>query len=153
MTTDNPALAVEAAVEHTLTLAQTWLGWDGRPVVSEDGDRIYTPHKAIRRTADHIVDHLAEIEALLAGVPTEPDQWHASLVTFESDWVRFTEVDLDEARQRLRRLGRTFMLRYAAAGPEEWDKPRGENRTLRDTAIHLGETFWYADQIGDLRKP
>ena len=44
------------------------------------------------------------------------------------------------------------MLRYAAAGPDEWDVPRGENRTLRDTAVHLGETSWYADQVGDLRK-
>jgi hypothetical protein len=154
MTTDttNPGAAVEAAVEHTLALAQTWLAWDGRPRISEDNDRIYTPHKAIRRVGDHIVDHLAEVEALLAGVPTEPDRWHASLVTFESDWARFTEADLDEARQRLRRLSRTFALRYAAAGPAEWDKPRGDNKTLRETAEHLAETAWYADQVGDLRK-
>ena len=33
-----------------------------------------------------------------------PDEWHGSLVTFDSDWARFTEVELDEAGQRLRRL-------------------------------------------------
>jgi hypothetical protein len=146
----NPALAVEAAVEHTLELAQTWLAWDGNPRVSEGGERIYTPHKAIRRVADHIVDHLAEVEFLLAGETPMVDEWHASLVTFDLDWARFTEADLDEATQRLRRLGRTFALRYAAAGPGEWDKPRGENKTLRETAEHLGETAWYADQVGRL---
>ncbi|HEY3001209.1 MAG TPA: hypothetical protein VGJ44_02575 [Kribbellaceae bacterium] len=148
--TTNPAELVETAVEHCLTLAATWLAWDGRPLVAEDGARIYTPHKAVRRIADHITDHLAEVEALLAGVPTQPDEWHASLVTLDSDWARFTEADLDEARQRLRRLGRTFALRYTAAGPAEWDVLRGENWTLREIATHLAGITWYADQVGDL---
>jgi hypothetical protein len=147
---ENPGAAVEAAVEHCLVVAATWLVWDGRPAVSEDGDRIYTPHKAVRRIADHLVDHLAEVEALLAGVPTEPDGWHASLVTVDADWARFTELDLDEARQRLRRLGRTFALRLAAAGPDEWDAPRGESWTLRAIADHLTGVLWYAEQVGDL---
>jgi hypothetical protein len=149
----NPAMAVETAVEHCLTLAATWKRWDGRPLVTKDNERIYTPHKAIRRIADHIVDHLAEVEALLAGVPTQPDEWHGSLLTFESDWARFTEGDLDEARQRLRRLGRTFALRYAAAGPAEWDTPRGDNWSLRTIAEHLTGITWYAEQVGDLTKP
>ena len=93
------------------------------------------------------------MEALLAGVPTQPDEWHGSLLTFESDWARFTEGDLDEARQRLRRLGRTFALRYAAAGPAEWDTPRGDNWSLRTIAEHLTGITWYADQVGDLTKP
>ncbi|MFC7493688.1 MULTISPECIES: hypothetical protein [unclassified Nocardioides] len=145
---DNPGTLVEDAVEHCLEAAATWLAWDGRPFVSEGGDRVYTPQKAVRRIADHLVDHLAEVEALLAGVPTEPDRWHASLVTVEADWARFTELDLDEARQRIRRLGRTFALRLAAAGPEEWDLPRGENWTLREIAEHLTGIRWYADQVG-----
>src|SRR6266511_2820444 len=99
---DNPGTLVEQAVERSLLLIKTWPAWDGQPLTSDDG-RIYTPHKAVRRIADHIVDHLAEIEALLAGVPTQPDEWHASLITLETDWARFTEADLDEARQRLRR--------------------------------------------------
>lgn len=147
---ENPGTQVETAVEHCLEVAASWLAWDGRPCVSEDGERIYTPHKAVRRIADHLVDHLAEVEALLAGVPTEPDLWHASLVTVDADWARFTELDLDEARQRLRRLGRTFALRLAAAGPDAWDPPRGDNWSLREIADHLTGIRWYADQVGVL---
>ena len=147
---DNPGAAVEQAVASSLELVGTWLAWDGSPRVSSDGDRIYTPHKAVRRIADHLVDHLAEVEALLAGVPTEPDRWHASLVTLDSDWARFTEADRDEAGQRLARLARTFSLRLAAAGPGEWDVPRGENWTLREIADHLTGVLWYAEQVGDL---
>ena len=77
---ENPGTQVETAVEQCLELAATWLAWDGSPCVSEDGERIYTPHKAVRRIGDHLIDHLAEVEALLAGVETMPDQWHASLV-------------------------------------------------------------------------
>src|SRR4029453_225366 len=65
----NPGSALVPAVERVLALAATWLAWDGRPRLAADGARAYTPHKAIRRTADHIVDHLAQPEALLAGAP------------------------------------------------------------------------------------
>ena len=58
--TENPGAVVEEAVRRSLDLMDTWIHWDGRPRVSEDGDRIYTPHKAVRRIADHLVDHLAE---------------------------------------------------------------------------------------------
>jgi hypothetical protein len=145
----NPGVAVAQAIERILTLAATWLAWDGRPIISEDGDRIYTPNKAIRRHADHFLDHLAEIEALLAGEPTEPDRWHGSLVTVDSDWARFTEVDLNEARQRLTRLSQMYAQRYTAAGPDEWDRPRGDNWTLREIAEHIASP-WYAEQVGDL---
>lgn len=147
---DNPGAQVEQAVERCLELAQTWLAWDGRPFVSDDGERIYTPHKAVRRIADHVIDHLAEVEALLAGVETIPDGWHASLTTFESDWARFTEQDLVEAQQRLRRLGQTFALRIQAAGPGEWDRPRTPNWTLREICEHLAGVLWYAEQVGRL---
>jgi hypothetical protein len=145
----NPADLVAAGVQRFLDLARTWLAWDGRPLVSEDGDRVYTPNKAVRRHADHLVDHLAEIEALLAGAPTEPDRWHGSLVTVASDWAVFTEVDLNEATQRLRRLGQLYVLRFAAAGQPEWDRPRDPSWTLRAIAEHLAEP-WYAEQVGDL---
>jgi DNA-binding transcriptional MerR regulator len=151
MTTDtNPAHAVVDSVEHSLRLAKTWLSWDGQPRRTADGERIYTPHKVVRRIADHIVDHLAEVEALLAGAPTQVDEWGASLVTTEVDRAAFTDVDLIEAEQRLRRLARTFELRYAAAGPATWDAPRGDNWTLREIATHLADVRWYADQLGDL---
>ncbi len=148
--TENPGVVVEEAVRRSLDLMDTWIHRDGRPRVSEDGDRIYTPHKAVRRIADHLVDHLAEVEAQLAGVETQPDAWHGSLLTFESDWARFTEGDRDEARQRLPRLARTFALRLSAAGPDEWDRPRGDSWTLRAIADHLTGVLWYAEQVGDL---
>ena len=153
MDNPNPGAQVEAAVEYCLEVAATWLAWDGRPRVSEGGERIYTPHKAVRRIGDHLIDHLAEVEALLAGVATEPDAWHGSLVTTDADWARFTELDLDEAGQRLRRLGRTFALRLAAAGPAAWDLPRDPNWTLREIAEHVAEIRWYADQVGVLANP
>jgi hypothetical protein len=43
------------------------------------------PLKALRRITDHLLDHLAEIEATLAGQPTVPDGWHGRAVTLESD--------------------------------------------------------------------
>ena len=91
-----------------------------------------------------------QVEALLAGVPTQPDRWHASLVTFDTDWARFTEGDLEEARERLTRLARTFELRLAAAGPDAWDAPRTPNWTLREIADHLTGVRWYAGQLGRL---
>jgi hypothetical protein len=147
----NPASAVVAAVERVLELAATWPAWDGVPRLADDGERHYTPNKAIRRTADHLVDHLAEVEAVLAGVPTEPDRWHASAVMLDTDMAPFTRTDLEEAGQRLRRLARTFELRYAAAGTEAWDAPRN-GRTLRQIADHLADP-WYAEQVGDLSRP
>jgi hypothetical protein len=125
---ENPGAKVEQAVEQCLELAQTWLAWDGRPCVSEDGERVYTPHKAVRRIADHVIDHLAEVEALLAGVETIPDEWHASLATFESE----------------------FALRIAAAGPDEWDRSRTPSWTLREICEHLTGVLWYAEQVGRL---
>jgi len=145
----NPATAVVAAVDRALALAATWPAWDGQPRRTADGERVYTPHKAIRRTADHLVDHLAQVEALLAGVPGEEDRWLASAVTTEADGALFGPDDLVEAGQRLRRLARTFELRYAAAGPAEWDAPRGGEWTLRQIADHLADA-WYAEQVGDL---
>lgn len=153
--TSDPGLVVERATTEVLALARTWLVWDGRPrlaAMSGDGARIYTPHKAIRRYADHLVDHLAQVEALLAGVPTRPNGWHESAVTTEADLARFTEVDLVEATERLTRLSRTFRLRLLAAGPDAWDRPRGEEWTLREIAVHVGDP-WYARQVGDLTAP
>jgi hypothetical protein len=150
MNTSNPGILVEQAVERSLPLMNTWPQWDGRPIASSEDGRIYTPHKAIRRIADHIVDHLAEIEALLAGVPTRPDQWQASSLTSDADLATFSQADLSEAKERLLRLGRTFALRLGSLDPAEWDKPRGENRTLRQTAEHLAQSSWYAEQVGNL---
>src|ERR1700710_96288 len=76
----NPARGVVESVGRTLELTRTWLSWDGRPFVTDDGARIYTPAKVVRRAADHLIDHLAEVEALRAGAAARPDGWHGSLV-------------------------------------------------------------------------
>jgi hypothetical protein len=78
--------------------------------VYRDGNA-WTPHKALRRAADHLLDHLAEVECRLAGLPPVPDRWHGWTVTTDADFARFTEVDLDEATSRLTRLGRGDVLR------------------------------------------
>lgn len=149
---DNPAAAVVAGVDRCLDLAATWHAWDGRPIarIIDGQPSTWTPHKAIRRICDHLVDHLHEVEALLAGAEPVPDQWHGRLVTLDADWARFTELDFDETRSRLRRLARWYQLRYATAGPAAWDAPRGEAWTLRQIAEHVAEVTFYAEQVGRL---
>jgi hypothetical protein len=144
----NPGSLVGPAVEHVLKIASTWYAWDGRPVATDEN--VWTPHKALRRVQDHLLDHLAEVEALLAGAPTIPDAWYGRTVTIDSDWARFTEADLAEARSRLSRLAQLYELRFAAAGPAEWDQPRTPAWTLREIAKHVAGITWYADQVGTL---
>jgi hypothetical protein len=71
-------------------------------------------------------------------------------VTLDADWARFTEADYDEACSRLRRLGRWYVLRYAAAGAPAWDEPRGGEWTLREIAEHVAGVRYYAEQVGSL---
>lgn len=114
-----PAETVEAMVKHVLTLADTWTAWDGRPVPVDD--RVYTPHKAIRRVADHLVDHLAEMEARLVGEQPQADHWHASETTTRADLAPFTQADLDEAHSRLSRLARIWSNRLGSLTPGQLD--------------------------------
>jgi len=150
--TDNPARAVVQSVDLCLELAATWHAWDGRPIarIIDGVPNTWTPHKALRRVTDHLVDHLHEIEALLAGASPIPDEWHGRLVTLDSDWARFTELDLAEARSRLRRLARCYVLRYETAGPQTWDAFRAEAWTLREIAEHVSGVRFYAEQVGRL---
>lgn len=143
-----PAALVTGLVEHVLDLAATWTHWDGEPV-HVDG-RTYTPHKAVRRVADHLVDHLAEMEARLAGRPTEPDHWHASATTTPADLAPFTPDDLDEARSRLTRLARIWADRLDALTPRQLDDSPGEGWSFRELARHVEESVYYADAVGDL---
>jgi hypothetical protein len=149
----HPADVVTAMVEHVLGLAATWTRWDGTPaVVPVEGEppRTYTPHKAVRRVADHLLDHLAEVEARLAGQPTEPDTWHGSMVTTPADLARFTDDDLDEARSRLRRLARLWELRLRPQQAARLDQAEGDAWTLRQVAFHVAGPDFYADSVGDL---
>ncbi len=127
-------------VEQVLALATSWPAWDGTPVqVSVEGEqpRTYTPHKAVRRVADHRVDHLAELEARLAGRPTEPDAWHGSMVTTPADLARFTSEDLDEARSRLRRLAQIWDVRLRALSDDQRDTADQDAWTVRQVAFHV----------------
>jgi cytochrome P450 len=143
-----PAEIVEAMVRHVLTLADTWTAWDGRPAPAED--RIYTPHKAIRRVADHLVDHLAEMEARLAGQEPQPDHWHASQITTKADLAPFTQADVDEAHSRLSRLAQIWSNRLNALTPDQLDHSPGPGWSFRKLALHLAGSVYYADAIGSL---
>lgn len=142
---------VPGAVETVLDHAETWLGWDGRPVV-RDGNA-WTPHKALRRVADHLVDHLAEIECRLAGLPTLPDRWHGRRLTLDADLARFTEADLDEATSRLRRLALCYRSRLSGLSTADLDaSPPTEppTWTLRQVVHHVSNVRYYAECVGRL---
>lgn len=149
----HPADVVTAMVDHVLDLAETWHNWDLNPIeVAVEGEtsRIYTPHKALRRVTDHLVDHLGELEARLAGRPTEPDRWHASNITTPADFAPFTQEDYDEARSRLRRLALIWDVRLRALTDEELDADDGDAWTLRQVAFHVAESAFYGDSVGHL---
>jgi hypothetical protein len=144
----DPAALIPAAVDEILELALTWLAWDGAPVLS-DGNA-WTPLKALRRITDHLLDHLAEIEATLAGQPTVPDSWLGRTITLESDWARFTEADLNEASNRLLRYAELYRVRLAGLSAAELDLPRPSAWTVRQIAHHVAGVTYYAHQVGDL---
>lgn len=142
-----PATIVPAAVADVLDVAETWLGWDCRPAYA-DGNT-WTPPKALRRVADHLVDHLAEIECRLAGLPGLPDQWHGRMVTLDSDFARFTEVDLDEATSRLTRLAACYQARLAVLEATQLDaRPADDVWTIREVVHHVGGVTYYATVVG-----
>ena len=148
----NPAQLVVDGVQRCLALAASWQAWDAQPITRDPGgpDNTWTPHKALRRIADHLIDHLHEVEALLADAEAVPDEWHGRTVTLGTDLAPFTGPDLDEARSRIARLGRCYLLRYAAAGPSAWDAARDGAWTLREIAEHVANVSYYAEQVGEL---
>jgi hypothetical protein len=144
----DPAEAIQQMVDHVLRLAATWPAWDGRPRPIDD--RVYTPHKAIRRVADHMLDHLAQLEAHLAGVDPLPDSWHGSMVTTAADLTPFEQHDVDEARGRLTRLAQLWRLRLADVPSGELDRAEGDTYTPREMAFCAVGSTYYADAIGEL---
>lgn len=137
---------VPSAVDAVLALAEHWLGWAGAPARG-DGN-VWTPHKAVRRVQDHLLDHLAEIDARLAGLPTIPDRWHGRRLTLDSDWARFTEADLDEATSRLSRLALCYRARLTVLDPAAIDAP-GPNGswTIRQIVHHVSNVTYYAERL------
>lgn len=125
--------------------------WAGTPIevpVEGEPPRVYTPHEAVRRVADHLLDHVAELDARVAGVPTEPDEWHGSMVTTPADLAPFTIEDLNEARSRLRRLAQMWDVRLGALSDEDLDANVDGAWTLRQVALHVIESVFYADSVG-----
>lgn len=147
----DPADAVAQMVAHVLRLAETWGAWDGRPLPADD--RVYTPHKAIRRVADHMIDHLAQLEAQVSGAKPLPDRWHGSYMTTPADLAPFTPEDLDEARSRLERLAQLWRIRLAAIPPEELDRAEDDAYTPREMAFCVVGSTYYADGVGELTDP
>lgn len=145
----DPAGAIAEMVDHVLALAESWTHWDGQPVPS--GDRIYTPHKAIRRVVDHLVDHLAQLDAHLADASPHADRWHGSAITTPADLAPFTAEDLDEARSRLERLAQLWRTRLAAVPTDAMDRAEGNDYTPREMAFCAAGSDYYADAIGILR--
>ncbi|MBO3745643.1 hypothetical protein J5X84_06130 [Streptosporangiaceae bacterium NEAU-GS5] len=145
----SPSEGINVMVDHVLRLAATWTTWDGTP--HHVDDRVYTPHKAIRRVADHLLDHLAEMEARLAGQESIPDHWHASAITTPADLAPFTPQDLDEAHSRLRRLAQIWTVRLDALTPAQLDHSPGDGWTIRAISGHLAESTYYADALGALK--
>ena len=144
-----PAAAVAQMLADVLRLAETWVAWDGRPLPAED--RVYTPHKAIRRVADHMIDHLAQLEAHVEGAEPLPDRWHGSFMTTPADLAPFTPEDLDEARSRLERLAQLWRLGLAAIPREELDRADGDAYTPREMAFCVVGSTYYANAVGELR--
>jgi hypothetical protein len=145
----DPAGLIPAAVAEVLEAADSWLGWNGAPVYCESN--AWTPHKALRRVADHLLDHLAEIECRLAGRPTLPDHWHGRRVTTHADFARFTEIDLDEATSRLTRLAACYQARLASLDAETLDhRPDEATWTIREVVHHVSNVTAYADMMGKL---
>jgi hypothetical protein len=146
----DPADAVAQMGAHVLRLAETWGAWDGGPLPIDD--RIYTPHKAIRRVADHMIDHLAQLDAHVAGAEPLPDRWHGSSMTTPADLAQFTPEDLDEARSRLERLAQLWRIRLAAITAQELDRADGDAYTPREMAFCVVGSTYYADAVGRLRR-
>jgi hypothetical protein len=142
----DPATLVEEAVADVLTRAESWLGWNGGPVAR--AGNAWTPHKVLRRVADHLLDHLAEIECRLAGRPPVPDRWHGRMATTDADFARFTEIDLDEATSRLTRLAACYRARLSTVDGTALDAvPDGGGWTLRQVVHHVAGIREYADML------
>ena len=149
-TPDNPEPdeRILQAAEDALAMAESWIGWDSGPSYSLGG--AWTPHKIMRRIADHMIDHICQIECMSAGVPPVPDPWHGRAVSMASDWARFDEQDLDEASARIRRLAQVLAMRLCALRGE-WDTDRGADWTIRKLGEHVAEaTGVYATRMGRL---
>ena len=136
-------------VEHVLRLAATWTRWDGRPRPIDD--RVYTPHKAIRRVADHMLDHIAQLEAHLTG--TAPVAGSVARLDDHDGSgprpLRWSDASMKRGAA-CPRLAQLWRLRLAQVPPEELDRAEGDAYTPREMAFCAVGSTYYADAIGEL---
>lgn len=144
----DPVHVVTESIDRVLRLCETWTKWDGTPV--EVDGRVYAPIKSLRRVSDHLLDHLAELDARLGGADSIPDTWHASFMTSPSDLAPITEEDLNDARNRLQRLKQMWQLRLAGLTDEQLDHCEGDQWSIREVAFHVAESSYYAEAVGHL---
>jgi hypothetical protein len=104
--------------------------------------------KAIRRVTDHVLDHLAEIQARCTGHEPLPDNWHHSAYTTVADRAPFGPADLNEARERLRRLAQLWRITVESIRPEILDSALVGQMTLRELATHTAGSKVYANVLG-----
>jgi hypothetical protein len=144
----DPVTIVSGMIDRSVELMRTWTQWDGKAISVDD--RLYTPHKAVRRLVDHLIDHIAQVDAMLADAPALPDDWHASAMTTASDLASFSEEDAEEANARLTRLKLMWEYRVGGLVNEQLDDKRGEAWSIREIAAHLAESEYYAGAVGRL---
>jgi hypothetical protein len=146
-----PAEVVRGSVAAALESMETWLGWDGRGRLYEG--TIWTPQKAARRIADHLVDHLAQVEAMVTGTASPIASWNGKSVTLESDWARFTELDLSEAKARIGRLAELFARRLEAMDGAQLGSAEDE-WSVAMIAVHVANAMsYYAAQPIPIEPP
>ncbi|MEP7378403.1 MAG: hypothetical protein ABI725_02460 [Chloroflexota bacterium] len=150
----DPAAAIDQMMADFMVIAETWTSWDGQPIpiTTSYGRRVYTPNKALRRMNDHMVDHLAQLQAELIGQPTVPDTWRASQITTGADMAPITAEDLAEARNRFERLAGMWRATLASIPADKMDLAKGDDYTPRELAFHTLESMDYAIHVGDLSR-
>jgi hypothetical protein len=138
--------AMREAVDACIEKAATWLAWNGQPQVRLGS--VWTPHKVLRRVVDHFIDHIAQVEAIVAGVPPPDSKWLGRSVTLDSDWAHFTESDLREATARIRRLGDAYVWRLRSLAQGEYEQRTPGSWSIKEITEHLTDGIReYCEQL------
>ncbi len=146
----DPVSLVPNAVDEVLALAQTWLAWNG---VGRYGDEnVWTPYKALRRVTDHLLDHLAEIDALLVGAPTIPDTWHGRTLTLDADGLGSPRPTSTSRVAGFVAMPSCTDYDWLLCPRRKLDRDRSPAWTIRQIVHHVSNVTYYAHQLGDLRR-
>jgi len=77
------------------------------------------------------------------------DTWHGRMMTTDADFARFSEIDVDEATTRLRRLAACYLAVLYDRDAAILDARPGEALwTLRQVVHHGSNVTAYADMVG-----